>query len=151
MTIDSIGGGARRRRGFTLPEATIALVLLGIAAAGVLLPFGGGATVQAEGWHRTLGAKLGNDRLEQIASRPFDDIVALPDGYTCTEAEGQVEDAAGARFTEPLYAGFSREVTYRYAYPWPGVYKPVPDYVLVNVQVRYQGRLMASLNRLISR
>jgi len=137
--------------GFTLPEATMALVLLGIAAAGVLLPFGSGAAVQAEGWRKTLAAKLANDLVEKTASKRFDDTIALGDGYTRTEAEGQVEDAAGSRFTDPMYAGFSRDVTYLYAYPWPGVYKPVPDYVLVRVQVSYRGALVADLSRLISR
>ena len=41
-------------RGFTLAEAMIAVMVLGIAAASVLLPFVSGAAVRAEGINRTL-------------------------------------------------------------------------------------------------
>ncbi len=41
-------------RGFTLAEAMMATVVLGIAAAGVLLPFASGAGVRAEGAHEHL-------------------------------------------------------------------------------------------------
>lgn len=144
----------RRRRpsGFTLIEATTAIVLLGLAAAGVLLPFSHGTTVQAEGARMTLAAKLAADLMERIIATPVDQIVNLGDGHTDTEAQGQVTDAQGVTFTDAMYANFSRQVTYRYAYPY-GVleYSTPPDFVLVTVWVRYQGRGCATLNRLISR
>ena len=51
----------RTNKGFSLAEAVMAVVVLGIAAAGILLPFTSGAAVQAEGVHRTLAAKLAAD------------------------------------------------------------------------------------------
>ena len=78
----------RKRSGFTLAEATMALVLLGMAAAGVLLPFSDGASVQAEGRRRTLAALLADDLLARIATTPPSQIVATWNGYA--EAQGQV-------------------------------------------------------------
>jgi len=62
----------KHRNGFTLAEAMIATVVLGIAAAGVLLPYTVGAAVRAEGTRRTLAAKLAGDLMEEIVSTPFD-------------------------------------------------------------------------------
>ncbi|MHC5062266.1 MAG: type IV pilus modification PilV family protein, partial [Planctomycetota bacterium] len=53
------------RKGFTLAEAMIAMVLLAFAASAVSMPFVAGAAVRQEGARRTLAAKLANDRLEQ--------------------------------------------------------------------------------------
>jgi len=85
--------------GFTLAEAMMATVILGMAAAGILLPFTTGAKVQAEGIRRTLAAKLASDLMEQIISTPS----AQVDGYTYIELQGQIKDATGAVFTE-LYS-----------------------------------------------
>jgi len=141
----------RTRAGFTLPEATIALVILGMAAAGVLLPFSNGASVQAEGLRMTLAAKLADDLMERIIATPPGQIVATWDGYA--EAQGQVKDAGGTVFTDPMYANFSRRATchdnvyvpQQSGPPWPC------DYILVSVQTSYQGREMASIRRLISK
>ena len=130
----------------------MAIVLLGLAAAGVLLPFSSGAAAQAEGVRMTLAAKLAGDLMERIIATPFDQIVGWGDGHTDTEAQGQIADAQGVKFTDPMYVNFSREVTYRYAYPYGVVeYSAPPDFVLVTVRVHYQGRDSATLNRLISR
>ncbi len=130
----------------------MALVLLGMAAAGVLLPFADGATVQAEGWHQTLAAKLANDLLERIVRTSFEQIVSRWDGYA--EAEGQVTDAAGVKFTDPMYAQFGRAVSCHPAYVpqqvMSGSMQITPDFMVVTVQVTYQGRSIASIHRLIS-
>jgi prepilin-type N-terminal cleavage/methylation domain-containing protein len=152
MTIEPARVWHGTRPGFTLPEAVMALVLLGMAAAGVLLPFGDGATVQAEGWHQTLAAKLANDLLERIVRTPFEQVVSVWDGYT--EAAGQVTDASGAKFTDPMYVGFGRDVSCHPAYVpqqvMSGSMQITPDFVVVTVQVTYQGRLLASIDRLVS-
>lgn len=141
----------RTRAGFTLPEATIALVILGMAAAGVLLPFSSGAAVQAEGLRMTLAAKLADDLMERIIATPANEIVSAWDGYA--EAQGQVKDAGGAVFTDPMYANFSRRATCHddvYVPQQSGPPRP-SDYILVSVQTSYQGREMASIRRLISK
>jgi prepilin-type N-terminal cleavage/methylation domain-containing protein len=152
MTIEPARVCRGARPGFTLPEAIMALVVLGIAAAGVLLPFAGGATVQAEGWHQTLAAKLANDLLERLVNLPFEQILAN-DGYT--ELGGQVTDASGAKFTDPAYAAFSRDVSCHLVYVpqqvMSGSMQIRPDFLVVTVQVFYRGRLMVSIDRLVSR
>ena len=65
----------KNQKGFSLAEAMIATVVLGIAAAGVLLPFTSGATVRAEGMRRTLAAKLASDLMEEIIGTEFDQII----------------------------------------------------------------------------
>jgi type II secretory pathway pseudopilin PulG len=127
------------RRGFTLAEAVLATVVLGVAAAGVLLPFASGARVRAEGMRRTLAATLAGDLMEQIANTPFDDILTSYD-----EPEGQIRDAAGNLFrdTDPSYANFSRSATCEL---WPG-----SDYlILVTVRVYYNGKELVAVNRLV--
>ncbi len=129
------------RPGFTLLEATLAMVLLGVAAAGVLLPFAHGATAQAEGSHRTLGAILANDLIEQIIATPFESIV---DQYNYAESQGQVKDASGTIITDSMYANFSRQVDC--------VWEPSQEFFIVaTVRVTYRGQEVAAINRLISK
>ncbi len=140
------GGG---EYGFTLAEAMLAMVILGMAAAGVLLPFSSGASVQAEGTRSTLAAKLASDLVEKAINTPFDEIVA---NYNKSESQGQVKDSQGNVFTDPAYLNFSRTVTSEYVdVPIsPGVSSSGLGFILVTVQVNYSGREMATLTRLIS-
>jgi len=141
---------SRRRigaRGFTLAEATLAMVLLGIAAAGVLLPFASGASVQADGLHRTLGAVLANDLIEQIASTPFDQIVAA---YNYAESPGQMKDASGTTLSNSMYANFSREVRCQYVHVPQQDDAVTANFVLATVEVAYRGLSIVTINRLIS-
>ncbi len=86
----------------------MAVTVLGIAAAGVLLPFSGGARVRAQGVRTTLGAKLASDLVEKVVNTPFDQIVA---SYNYSELQGQVTDANNQVFTDSNYANFSRDVS----------------------------------------
>jgi type II secretory pathway pseudopilin PulG len=133
------------RSGFTLAEATMALVILGMAAAGVLLPFSSGAAVQAEGLRITLAAKLANDMMERIVATPTDQIVPT------TEAQGHVTDASCNEFTDPMYANFSRQVVCVDVWV-PQESRGLPsNFIRVSVQVGYQGREIATLSRLIGK
>jgi len=142
---DIVCGG--RRRGFTLAEALLAVVILGVAVSGVLVPFSSGASVQAEGAGRTLAVMLAKDLMEEIANTPFDDIIPQYDGYV--EAEGQIRDAAGDVFTGPAYSKLSRDASCEYVYvsQQEGEYDAV--FVLVTVSVHKSGREMVSLKRLV--
>jgi len=140
------------REGFTLVEAMLAVVVLGIAAAGVLLPFVSGAAVRAEGARRTLAAGLASDLMEQIIRTPFDQIVAGYNNYA--ELQGQVKDATGTVFADPKYANFSRNVTCAYvaASPQPAPSDPAQcNFILVMVQVDYSGKETATIRRLVSK
>ena len=135
------------RRGFTLAEATLAMVLLGIAAAGVLMPYATGASVQAEGVHRTLGAVLANDLIEQIVATPFDLIVGA---YNYTEAQGQLKDSSSSTLTDPMYANFSREVGCQYVHVPQQDSAVTANFILATVHVYYRGQNIVTINRLIS-
>jgi prepilin-type N-terminal cleavage/methylation domain-containing protein len=137
-----------RRRGFTLLEATLAMVVLSMAAAGVLLPFADGASVQAEGLHRSLAASLANDLLERIINTPFDQVAPVWHGYT--EDQGQVKDASGTTFTDPIYANYSRDVSCHYVYVPQQGGMVAPNFVLATVRVYYRGEQIAAVDRLIS-
>jgi len=135
--------------GFTLAEAMMATVVLGIAAAGILLPFTSGAAVQAEGTHRSLGAKLASELIEQIISSPFNQIVANYNGYV--EPKVQVKDAGGVIFTDPKYTNFSRSVSCEYVYVPQQGGATEPIFIRVTVRVYYSGKQIVTINRLVSK
>ncbi len=126
----------------------MAMVILGMAAAGVVLPFSGGARVQAEGIHRTLAAGLANDLMERIIATPYDDIVASWGTYA--ELQGQVTDSAGDLYTSAIYAQFSRDVACEPVCVWPQPATAVSHFLRVSVRVYDQDRLVVTLSRLIS-
>ena len=97
------------RKGFTLAEAMIAVVLLAFAASAVSMPFVAGAAVRKEGAQRTLAAKLAHDLMEEIVSTDFDQIIEDYDGSY--EHNGMVENINGEFFTDPVYADFRRIVS----------------------------------------
>ena len=119
-----------------------------MAAAGVLLPFVKGAAVRAEGMHRTLGAKLASDLMEEIVTAPFDQIITRYDGYS--EPQGQVRDASGEVFTDLSYARYSRDVSCVYAYVPQESGAGAPKFILVSVRGCYGGREIATISRLVS-
>jgi prepilin-type N-terminal cleavage/methylation domain-containing protein len=167
MTINTERCYMARQRGFTLAEALMAAVVLGIAAAGVLLPFSSGAAARAEGMRRTLGAKLAGDLIEQIITKPFLDpngsvydynpgpdaedtsFDNIDDYHGYSETEGQVKDAAGAVYTDSNYAKFSRDVSCEYVYVPQESGAGEPVFIRVTVQVRWNNR--AYISRLVSK
>ena len=152
----------------------MAVVVLGIAAASVLLPFVSGAAVRAEGIHRTLAARLASNLMEEILRRPFHDpngteydVMPGPDaggigfaaydniydfnGYA--EPQGQVKDATGEVFTDSMYVNFSRNVECDYTYvpPQPEESDPAKcEFIRITVKVDYNGKEMAAISRLVS-
>jgi prepilin-type N-terminal cleavage/methylation domain-containing protein len=149
MIIDRMKHNSNQR-GFTLAEAMLAMVVLSMAAAGVLLPYSSGASVQAEGVRSTLAANLACDLIEKIVNTSYTQIVGT---YNYSESQGQVKDINGNVFTDPAYNNFSRSVSCRYVdVPVSqGVFSSGTGFILVTVQVNYSGRTMAQLSRLITR
>ncbi len=127
----------------------MATVVLGIAAAGVLLPFTSGAAVRAEGMRRTLGAKLAGDLMEEIISTEFDDIMNKYGTYT--ESQGHIisDFYTGAEFTDPMYANFSRDVSGEYVRVPQESEAGEPKFIRATVRVYYSGKQIAIINRLI--
>ncbi len=141
----------KKTGGFTLAEAMIATVVLGIAAAGVLMPFVAGARTRAEGQRRTLAAKLASDLTERIVATDFDLIVSAYGSYT--EDQGQVKDMTGAIFSDPVYANYSRTAQCAdvYVEPESGDPEIEPVFIRAAVKVYYKGAEVASVSRLISK
>ena len=131
-------------RGFSLAEAMLAVVILGIAATGILLPFASGEAVRTEGVRRTLAAKLAGDKMEELIRMPFTQVLNdYSGGYS--EVEGSITDASGATFIDPTYAKFSRVVSVQCPYDGSD------GLILATVRVYYDGREMDVLRRLISK
>jgi hypothetical protein len=126
----------------------MAIVVLGIAAASLLVPFSSGARLRAEGMHRTLGARLASHLMEQIVQTPFDQIMDDYDGYT--ESEGQVTNAAGEVISDLNYAKFSREVSCNYVYVAQESGTTDPVFIRVTVRVNWDGENLVTINRLVS-
>jgi prepilin-type N-terminal cleavage/methylation domain-containing protein len=141
--------GCKNRKGFSLAEAMMATVVLGIAAAGVLLPFTSGAAVRAEGLRRTLAARLASDLMEEIVETPYSDVVSGYDGYN--EPKGLVKDAGGTVFSDPSYANFSRSASCEYVYVPQETGTQEAKYIRATVRVYYSGREIAAIDRLISK
>ncbi len=132
-----------RYKGFSLAEAIMAMTVLGIAAAGVILPFSTGAQVQASGMQRTLAVKLASDLMEDIINTPFEQIV---DGYNYAESIGQVKDAGGVVFSDSKYAYFSRDVSCEYVF----LGDAEANFIQATVRVYYDGEEIVKIDRLIS-
>ena len=138
------GNYYKSRGGFTLAEAILAMVILGIAATGVLLPFGSGSAVRAEGARRTIASKLASDLMEQVLDTPFADV---EDNYNYTESKGEVKDAKDAVLGDVIYSNFSREISSEYVYV-TGESRP-DQFIRTTIKVHYNGGKMISLSRLV--
>ena len=126
----------------------MAIVVLGFAAGGVLLPFTSGAAVRAEGMRRTLGAKLASDLMEEIINTDFENIVG---NYNYSEGQGEIVDSQGEVFTDSNYANFSRDVSCVYVYVPQESGAETPKFIRATVRVYYSGREIAAINRLINK
>ena len=142
-------GRKKNKKAIALAEAIMATVVLGIAAAGVLMPFTSAASTQAEGNIRTLAAKLASDMLENIVNSPFDQIVTTYNGYT--ETQGNIKDSSGNVFTDANYSHFSRSVTCQYVYLPQESGNAQPGVILVTVTVSYNGKITAVIKRFVGR
>ncbi|MDH4202518.1 MAG: type II secretion system GspH family protein [Phycisphaerae bacterium] len=132
-----------RKPGFTLIEATIAMVILAIAAAGILLPFANAAAVQVEGARQTLAANLASELMEKVLLSEPNDILSTYADYT--EADGAMLDTLGNPLTDSVYDGFSRSATSQ-----PATVASV-DLVAVTVTVDYLNNEMTSVMTLVSK
>ena len=139
----------KNRSGFTLAEAMAALVVLSIVACGLLLPFTSGAAVQAEGSRSTLAAKLASDLMEKIIyTTPLDEIITRWGNYQ--EPQGLVKNDYEMVFSDKSYGAFSRSTHCEYVTMAHESGTGDEKFILATVSVQYNGREMASLNRLIT-
>ena len=129
-----------KNNGFTLIEATIAMIVLAIAAAGVLLPFANAASVQQEGARQTLAANLATEMMEKVLLSEPNDILLNFDVYS--ETKGAMLDTKGFVLSDSIYTGFSRSVVSQAV-----TVKSVP-LVKITVSVAYEGNEMTRLSTL---
>jgi prepilin-type N-terminal cleavage/methylation domain-containing protein len=140
---------AIKKNAFTLVEALMALVILTIAATGLLLPFASSATVQQQGCSQTLATKLASDLVEQIINTDFNQIVTTYNGYT--EAKEQIKNAAGTVFIDPMYADLSRGAVCEYVYVPQQQSIGTPNFIKITVQVYQNDVKLAEIVRLKSK
>lgn len=134
---------ARASKGFTLIEAMMAMVILAVAASGILVSFAAAASVQTEAQRRIIASRLAADKIEHLASLDFAVLESVYVGKTVTESAGMLTDSTGSLITGAAYAGLSRTVSCKYA-PVAGT-----NLIWVTVDVDYKGLPAAHLSTLI--
>ena len=139
----------RKRKGFSLAEAMMATVVLGFAAAGILLPFSSGAMAQAEGVNRTLASRLASNLMERVVNTPFANIVGTYDEFS--EGQGQITDGQESVFSGSNYSKFSRTISCSYVYVPQESMAGEVKFILVTVKVYYSGKELAAIRQLISK
>lgn len=147
MTIKRPKNTGKKLPGFSLAEALLAVAILGIATAGVLVPYTTGAALRAQGHRRTTASRLAGDLMEQILDTPFENVVEQFDSYT--EPQGQIKDANGTVFTDPAYDNFSREANCTYVYVPQETGNTQPVFIRAEVTVSYANQRLITINRLI--
>ena len=130
-----------KNNGFTLIEATGAMLLLALAAAGILLPFANAASVQAAGARQTLAANLASEMMEKVLQSETSAILSSFGVYS--EAKGAMLDTKGELLTDSIYTGFSRSVVSQAV-----TVKSVP-LVKITVSVAYEGNEMTQVTTLV--
>ncbi len=140
-------GVKNRAKGFSLAEAMMAMVILGIAASSMILPYITGASVRAEGMRGTLATKLVNGLMEKIINTSYSQVVS---SHNYTENKGQLRNVDGSLITDPMYQNFSRQVTSQYTYVPQESRLGSVKYIVVTVKVFYNGQEKAVARRLIT-
>jgi MSHA pilin protein MshD len=157
------------RQGFTLIEALVAATILAITVTAVTLPFTAGAQNEQDSARLTLAVAYAQELMEEILSRPFDDPGGgmtpgpeagetsrdlydnIDDYHGYSEADGQIKDMYGLAATDRLAAGLSRSVAAEYVYVAGQDTSGSPTFIRVTVTVRYRGRPLVTLQRMVYR
>ncbi|MEN6309046.1 MAG: type II secretion system protein [Anaerohalosphaeraceae bacterium] len=134
---------ARASKGFTLIEAMMAMVILAVAASGIMVSFAAAASVQTEAHRRIIASRLAADKIEYLASKDFTVLESVYVGKTITESAGTLTDSTGTLIAGNAYTDLSRTVSCEYA-AVAGV-----NLIWVTVDVAYKGTPMAHLGTLI--
>ncbi len=137
-----------RRTGFTLIEALLALMLLGIASASLLLPFTAGATIRKDGLSRTMASSLASQQMEKVLGTPFSQMVAT--WNNTSEAAGTLTDPQGNALSGGMYSQMARSTTCSYVYTSQQSGTLAPCLINITVTVTYRGDTLVSLSRLVA-
>lgn len=118
-------------------EATMAMVILAIAASGIFMSFAAAASVQTEAQRRIIASRLAADLIEQIAATDYASIAGS------SEPAGQLKDCKGLTITGSIYEGLSRSAVCTEV-PVNGV-----KLIQATVEVQYNGVPVTKLTTLI--
>lgn len=69
------------KRGFTLIEIIISIFILSVGIVGILLAFPLGVQVESNAKMKTCASKLAQEKIEEVASLPYEDINSSLEGY----------------------------------------------------------------------
>ncbi len=149
----------------------MASTMLAMGASGVLLPFSVGAQNEQEDARRTLALYLGRELIEEIISKPFDDPQGSeargPDAGESSRASfDNIDDYDGyedgydksisnivGRNNETIDAlaieGLQREVVVRYIHVSGQDLGADPNFVRVEVKMKYMGDELLTIRRLV--
>ena len=127
----------------------MAMVVLSVAATGVLIPYSSAASVHAAGMRKTLASKIASDLMEEICATDYDSIIGTWNNYA--ETMGQVKMTGGVgNLTGDAYQYFSRSASCSTASIGSGSDSTTLG-VWVIVSVSYHGNEIVSLSTLVSR
>jgi len=149
----------------------LASTMLAMGASAVLLPFNVGAQNEHEDARRTLALYLGRELMEEILSKPFDDpeggggmgpdggessralfdniddYHGYEDGYG--ESIGSIVGINGETINTAAIEGLQREVVITYVHVPGQDLGADPNFVRVQVIMKYMGNEILTLRRLV--
>lgn len=146
------------QKAFTLAEAMIAVVIIGIAATALILPFNVSATNQHHGAVMTLSSKLASDLMQRTLNSirkdiadpntSFLNIAAKYDGYQ--EQQGHILDAEGTEIADDTYDLFGRSIKCVYVNRLAENGNDSYKFMKVTVNVFFNSDKKISLKRLVT-
>jgi hypothetical protein len=155
----------------TLMEALLASVVLSIGASTIILPFTTAARNEEVDGRRTLAAHLGQEMMEEILSKPFedpqgsgglgpesgetsrslydniDDYHKYQDGYN--QLISDIVGLDGQAVDNPAVADLSRHVVVAYIHVSGQDTSEDPNFVRIEVTLKYVGTAFLTLTRLV--
>jgi len=160
-------GRLQHIEGFTLAEALLAAAVLAMTVTAIVFPFTAAAMNQATEARTTMATLLAEDLLEEILAKPFRDPQGQAqlgpdsgessrllfdniddyDGYL--EAEGNIVSSDSSTVDDPAAVGLSRSVSTTYVYVSGQDGSEPPNFIRVDVIVRYREQPLVSVTRLV--
>jgi len=95
------------RRGLTLLECTLALIIVPMTVAAVAVAIVTGQSQAAEAMRHTRAAMLAEALMEQVLAQPYSDVETYCQAFT--ESPGSVTDATGTLYPDAMQS-FQRAV-----------------------------------------
>jgi len=167
--------GRRLNKGFTLPEALLACVVLAMVSSAIVVPFAAGARCEQANTRQTVALSLAEDLMEEILAKPFKDpdvpdyeenwqtlgpgtgesfddrstLDNTDDYHGLVEPAGTIRPAMTTQASDPLAGDLSRRVEVAYVHlPGQDTSNP-PNVARVTVHVSWKGADLVTLTRLV--